>query len=207
MRPYGTTRRMEIKVSRSRLLLFMLLLLVGAAIGIAITDQVLARPYSNLELFAVVLGNAFSLFCVIAFIRRFFETGAVITLSPAGLKHAWLSSETIPWPAIDRIEMRVVNYNKLIYLHLDPEFDWALYLSRDNRLMGRSPIQNSKTFMIAAAMLEITPDYLYELLLRYAHAHSGNDAQSLGTGKMSREQAGRQYVTGNEADLTEGPVR
>ncbi|MGE0765475.1 MAG: STM3941 family protein [Hyphomicrobiaceae bacterium] len=119
--------------------------------------------------FGVIGALFFGLCTVLIFWRAITSTGAVVTLSPTGLRDVRVASEEIPWSAIRGISTWAFQGQKIMVLDVDPKIEAGLGLSAiarmthdANRLLGADGlcVASQGLGTSYASLLAITTAYL-----------------------------------------------
>jgi len=127
-----TTRTIEFHASSAR----QLTLLTFSAMSTAIAAALAFRLFPNLPndptaVSAGYSGIVFFAFCAgVAIWRLWAQRGAVVTLSPAGLRDVRVAAEPIPWRAIKSISTWQMQRQMVLLVAIDPADEARLTLTR-----------------------------------------------------------------------------
>ena len=127
-----TTRTIEFHASPSRLLT----LLAFSAMSTGVAAVLAFRLFPNLPSDPAVVsagysGLVFFSFCAaVAIWRLLAQRGAVVTLSPAGLRDVRVAAEPIPWRAVKGISTWQMQRQMVLVVAIDPADEARLTLTR-----------------------------------------------------------------------------
>lgn len=127
-----TTRTIEFHASPSRLLT----LLAFSAMSTGIAAVLAFRPFPNMSsdpaaIAAGYSGLVFFSFCAaVAIWRLLAQRGAVVTVSPAGLRDVRVAAEPIPWRAIKSISSWQMQRQMVLVVAVDAAAEQRLTLTR-----------------------------------------------------------------------------
>ena len=132
-----TSRTIEFHASSSRLLT----LLSFSAMSTGIAASLAFRLFPNLPndpatVSAGYSGLVFFSFCAaVAIWRLLGQRGAIVTVSPAGLRDVRVAAEPIPWRAIKSISTWQMQRQMVLLITIDPADEARLTLTRVARWM------------------------------------------------------------------------
>ncbi|MCC6887214.1 MAG: hypothetical protein IT536_01545 [Hyphomicrobiales bacterium] len=127
-----TSRTLEFYASPTR----QLTLLSFSAMSIAVAAALAFRLFPDMpnDPAAVSAGYSglafFGLCAAVAVWRLVAQRGAIVTLSPAGLRDVRVAAEPIPWRAIKRISTWQLQRQMVLVVAVDPAFEASLTLTR-----------------------------------------------------------------------------
>ncbi|WAS91603.1 STM3941 family protein [Nannocystis punicea] len=175
-----TSRTLEILHAPVRLLGYVALALLMTAASLMLV--VPAVPELAGAAFTRVIGTIGALFfglCTCLWLRQLLTTGAVVTLSPAGLRDVRIAREVIPWSAIDRLSLWTMQNQSFVVVALAPEVEQRLTRTRiarwtrsANRRLGADGL------CVSAHGLKVDLATLGSLIQAYAAAHGAPAARS-----------------------------
>ena len=157
----------EIKTSALGTLVLIGASAILAALGAAIALDLL--PDSQAGIVHRVIGGAGVLFFGLGTIawlwRQLGSRGAVLTISPEGIRDRRIAPDTIPWSAIRRIFTWERSGQRILVLDVDPAVERTLHLSRIARwTRGANRKLGANGLCVATHGLEIGYDELFELV-------------------------------------------
>ncbi|MDC0716727.1 STM3941 family protein [Nannocystis bainbridge] len=170
------TRTLEIFVSPLRTLGY-------AALGLGMTAACLSLFFiapADEEVVAAAIGGLGVLFfglCTFMWLWQCFTMGAVVTLSPEGLRDLRVAREFIPWAAIERISTCTVQSQRFLIVALPPEIEQRLTLTRVarwTRAANRRLVADG--LFVSAHGLKVDFAALRALVHAYAVAHGASAA-------------------------------
>jgi hypothetical protein len=131
-----TSRTIEIHASPARLLTLLAFSLMSTAIATALAFRLLpgmsADPAATT---AGYTGIAFFGFCaVVALWRLYGQRGAMVTISPEGLRDVRVAPQTIPWRAVKGIATWQMQRQMVLVISIAPEAERRLTLTTMARL-------------------------------------------------------------------------
>ena len=153
----------EIEVSRWRMALLLAGAVVMSALAGSIAFQVLPVDHlTTMQRAAAIIGVPFFGLCaVIAGWRLAALRGPVVTLSPDGFRDVRVASETIPWPAVERVSTWQANNQRAMILAITPEVERRLSLTPIARwTRGANRRLGADGLAIAATGLKVRYDDL-----------------------------------------------
>ena len=166
-----TTRTIEVRGSRLKLVLLGALGIAMTAVSVWVAWVGLASPGSFAQLAVWVGGPFFGLCTAIAFRRLATAGSVVLTLSPDGIRDTRVAAEIIPWTAVRGMGTWAMQGQKILVLDVDPEVEKRLSLTRMARWSrGANAKLGADGLCIAATGLEIGYDKLLEAATAYAEA-------------------------------------
>ncbi len=154
-----TTRTIEIKQSPWEMLKLLAIGIgfIATSIFIAYQGSVL---YIAIGIFGLVFFGALTLFVIWRLLTQF---GAVVTISPGGVRDKRVAADTIPWSAITDISTWSAYNQPAIILAIRPEVEKRLKLS----------MITADGLAIASQGLSLGHDALLDTLLAYWHRAGG----------------------------------
>jgi len=160
----------EIKTSAWRTLPLIGASVLMTALGAAIVLDVL--PDSQAGIVHRVVGGLgvllFGLGTIAWLWRQLGSGGAVLTISPEGIRDRRIAPETIPWSAIRRIFTWEYSGQRILVLDVDPAVERTLHLSRIARWTRRANRKlGADGLCVATHGLKIKYDELFELVRRH----------------------------------------
>jgi hypothetical protein len=144
-----------------------LMTVLSASIAFHILPDLRASLYQQ---FISYVGVAFFALCTVVLSWRLLTVrGAVVTVTPEGIRDTRVAAEAIPWKAITRISTWQYRGQKVLVLAVDPGIERGLSLTRAarwsrkaNRALGADGL------CIAATGLNIGYDKLLHTCMAYA---------------------------------------
>ena len=165
-----TTRTIEIKQSPWEMLKLLAIGIgfIATSIFIAYQGSVL---YIAIGIFGLVFFGALTLFVIWRLLTQF---GAVVTISPGGVRDKRVAADTIPWSAITDIATWSAYNQPAIILAIRPEVEKRLKLSMITRMTRRANASlGADGLAIASQGLSLGHDALLDTLLAYWHRAGG----------------------------------
>jgi hypothetical protein len=126
-----TSRTIEIRASLARLLTLLVFSLMSTAIAAALAFRLLPGvPADPTATSAGYTGIAFFGFCAaVALWRLYAQRGAMVTISPAGLRDVRVAQETIPWSAVKGIATWQMQRQMVLVVSIEPAVEQRLTLT------------------------------------------------------------------------------
>ena len=168
--PTGASPTLEIFHSPRKLLGFVALGVMMTAASLLLAFPVLPKLAG--DSFARVVGTVGALFfglCTALWLRQMFTSGAVVTISPAGLRDIRVAREVLPWTAIERLSIWSTQGQRFIIVALAPEVERRLTLTRIAR-WTRGPNRRLGADGLAISAHGLTVDF--DTLAATIHAHA-----------------------------------
>jgi hypothetical protein len=168
-----TTRTLEILHAPLKTLGYVALALVMTAASLTLV--VLDVPELAGADVARVIGTIGALFfglCTFLWLWQLLTMGAVVTLSPGGLRDVRIAREVMPWRAIDRLSIWNMQGQSFVVVALAPEVEQRLTLTRIARwTRGANRRLGADGLCVSAHGLKVDFATLSALVQAYAAAH------------------------------------
>jgi hypothetical protein len=132
-----TSRTIEFHASSSRLLTLLSFSAMSTGIAAALAFRLFPNlPNDPATVSAGYSGLVFFSFCAaVAIWRLLGQRGAIVTVSPAGLRDVRVAAEPIPWRAITSISTWQMQRQMVLLITIDPTDEARLTLTRVARWM------------------------------------------------------------------------
>jgi hypothetical protein len=132
-----TSRTIEFHASPTRQLSLLVFSVLSMAIATALALRLMpGMPADPTAVSAGYTGILFFGFCaVVAVWRLWAQRGAIVTVSPAGLRDVRVAREPIPWNAITGISTGQMQRQTVLLVAIDPAAEQHLTLTRVARWM------------------------------------------------------------------------
>jgi hypothetical protein len=126
------SRTIEFHASPTRLLTLLAFSVMSTAMAAALAFRLFPTvPNDQAAVSAGYTGLVFFSFCAaVAIWRLVGQRGAIVTVSPAGLRDIRVAAEPIPWPAIKSISTWQMQRQMVLLLAIDPAEESRLTLTR-----------------------------------------------------------------------------
>ena len=165
-----TTRTIEIKQSP-----WEMLKMLAIGIGFVATSIFIAYQgnifYIAIGIFGVAFFGALTLYVLW---RLLTQMGAVVTVSPAGIRDKRIAADMIPWSAITDISTWSAYNQPAIILAVRPEVEKRLKLSMMTRMTRRANASlGADGLAIASQGLRMGHDALLDTITAYWHRAGG----------------------------------
>ena len=127
-----TSQTIDIHAALGRLLTLLIFSTLSCGIAVALASQQFPNtPRDPAAISAAYTGVAFFTFCAgVAIWRLLAQRGAIVTISPAGLRDVRVAAETIPWSAIKSISTWQLQRQMVLVVAIDPDVEQRLTLTR-----------------------------------------------------------------------------
>ena len=171
--PIDTASTMVIAGSRSKLaglvMIGLLLTGLGAALAFPNSSGMITGPFGQIAGYAAL---AFFSPCTVIALRRLATAGgAIVTLSPEGLRDTRVAAGVVPWKAVHRLSTWELSGQKVMVVAVDPALERTLTLTLLARLSrGPNRALGADGLCISASGLNITHDQLLRACSAYAAA-------------------------------------
>jgi hypothetical protein len=168
---------LEIKQSPSKMTRIGAIGIVATAGCVAVALDVDTGPggYAGFILYAGAV--FFALVSIMAFWRLFALRGAVVTITPEGIRDIRVAAELIPWRAVTGVSTFQYRNSKAVLLAVDPAVESRLTLTRMTRWSrGLNRLLGADGLCIMPTGLEIGFDDLLQACNQYARLRSQSQA-------------------------------
>jgi hypothetical protein len=148
-----TSSTIEFLASPTRQLSLLAFSVLSMAIAGALALQLMpGMPSDPMAVSAGYTGIAFFGFCaVVALWRLWAQRGAVVTVSPAGLRDARVTGEPIPWSAIRSISTAQMQRQTVLLIAIDPAAEQHLTITRVARWMREAHRRSGVEGLVVSA--------------------------------------------------------